>query len=191
MDRGNHYEAAFEAYLRDARLAYMPVDESRRTTLDDEPVKSLDFIVHGLGERKLLVDVKGRKFPGGSDEKRTFIWQNWSTREDIDGLERWEKLFGAGSLGLLVFIYHLLPMVDLPPGTVDLWHWRGKRYLLRAVPVLEYKEVMRERSKKWGTVHLPGPVFRSLVRPFRAFTHPESPLPAAFRVPPFAVPVLQ
>jgi hypothetical protein len=65
MDRDNHYEAAFEAYLRDARLGYTAVDESRRTSLDDEPVKSLDFIVYGGGDSKLLVDVKGRKFPGG------------------------------------------------------------------------------------------------------------------------------
>src|SRR5688572_1244974 len=125
MDRGNHYEAAFEAYLRDGRLAYMAVDESRRTSLDDEPVKSLDFIVHGLTNRKLLVDVKGRKFPGGREARPVYSWQNWSTREDVDGLERWERQFGAGSLGLLVFIYHILPTVDLAPGTVDLWHWRG------------------------------------------------------------------
>ena len=28
--RDNHYEAAFEAYLRDRRLGYVAVDESRR-----------------------------------------------------------------------------------------------------------------------------------------------------------------
>ena len=190
MDRGNHYEAAFEAYLRDARLAYVAVDESRRTTLDDEPVKSLDFIVHGLGARKLLVDVKGRQYPGGSERKRTYTWQNWSTRDDVAGLERWEQQFGAGSLGLLVFIYHMLPLVDLPPGTIDLWHWRGRRYLLRAVPVREYREAMRERSKKWGTVHMPGPLFRSKVRPFRSFTHPDLSSPASPRPLRFAAPVL-
>jgi hypothetical protein len=191
MDRGNHYEAAFEAYLRDGRLTYMAVDESRRTSLDDEPVKSLDFIVHGLTDVKLLVDVKGRQFPGGAEEKRTYSWQNWSTRADIDGLERWERRFGAGSLALLVFIYHVLPVVDLPRGTVDLWHWRGRRYLLRAVPVRDYKEAMRDRSRKWGTVHLPAPSFRAKVRPFRAFTHPESPAHATIPVPPVAAPVFR
>jgi hypothetical protein len=191
MDRGNHYEAAFEAYLRDGRLTYMAVDESRRTSLDDEPVKSLDFIVHGLSDRKLLVDVKGRKFPGGKEEKPSYSWQNWSTREDIDGLERWERSFGSGSQGLLVFIYHILPVVDLPPGTIDLWHWRGRRYLMRAIPVLDYKTAMRDRSRKWGTVHLPGASFRALVRPFRAFTHPDLPHTPRFSVPPVATPVLR
>ena len=173
MDRGNHYEAAFEAYLRDARLAYVAVDESRGATLDDEPIKSLDFIVYGLGERRLLVDVKGRKYPGGKVDKPTWSWQNWSTLEDVDGLERWEQRFGGGHQGLLVFIYHILPLVDLRPGTPDLWHWRGRRYLMRAIPVGDYKQSMRIRSPKWGTVHLPGEAFRASVRPFRDFTHPE------------------
>jgi hypothetical protein len=173
MDRSNHYEAAFEAYLRDARLPYVAVDESRRTTLDDEPVKSLDFIVYGLGASRLLIDVKGRKFPSGKPQKPSLSWQNWSTLADVDGLERWEQRFGADYQGLLVFIYYILPTVDLVPGTPDLWHWRGRRYLVRAVPVVDYKKEMRVRSRKWGTVHLPGSVFRQCVRPFRDFSHPD------------------
>ncbi|MFL5329954.1 MAG: HYExAFE family protein [Gemmataceae bacterium] len=48
MDRGNHYEAAFEDYLRDRALPYIGVDETRRSLLGDGPVKSLDFIVYGI-----------------------------------------------------------------------------------------------------------------------------------------------
>ena len=77
MDRGNHYEAAFEAYLRDRRLGYVAVDESRRSSLDDEPVKSIDFIVYGHGGARLLVDIKGRKFPGGKAGRPRYTWQNW------------------------------------------------------------------------------------------------------------------
>ncbi len=174
MDRTNHYEAAFEAYLRDARLGYVAVDESRRATLDDEPVKSVDFIVYGSRDARLLVDVKGRKFPGGKPEKFSFSWQNWSTLDDVDGLQRWQERFGDGYRGLLVFMYHILPVVDLPPGTPDLWYWRGRRYLIRAVPVADYKLAMRSRSPKWKTVYLPGPAFQASVRPFRAFSHPDS-----------------
>ena len=47
MDRGNHYEAAFEAYLQWHRLCYVAVDETRRAILDDISIKSLDFIVFG------------------------------------------------------------------------------------------------------------------------------------------------
>jgi hypothetical protein len=173
MDRANHYEAAFEAYLRDARLGYVAVDESRRALLDDEPVKSIDFIVYGLRDARLLVDVKGRQFPGGRPEKPAYTWQNWSTVEDIEGLERWQQRFGDGYRGMFVFIYHILPTVDLVPGTPDLWHWRGRRYLMRAIPVFEYKSAMRVRSRKWNTVYVPGAFFREQVRPFRTFTHPE------------------
>jgi hypothetical protein len=44
------------------------VDETHRAMLDDAPVKSLDFIVHGPGGVRLLVDVKGRRFPGGASD---------------------------------------------------------------------------------------------------------------------------
>ncbi|HJZ93346.1 MAG TPA: HYExAFE family protein [Gemmataceae bacterium] len=172
MDRGNHYEAAFEAYLRDRRLGYVAVDEVRRSTLEDEPVKSIDFIVYGPGGSKLLVDVKGRRFPGGSKEKPRRIWQNWVEREDVDGLERWQASFGGEYQGLLVFAYDIQPVVELRRGTADVWVWRGRRYLIRAVPVGDYRQHMRVRSPKWETVHLPTADFRELVRPLREFTHP-------------------
>jgi hypothetical protein len=172
MDRGNHYEKAFEAYLRDRRLAYVAVDESRRASLDDEPVKSVDFIVYGLGGARLLVDVKGRKFPGGPADRPRRVWQNWVEREDVTGLERWQVSFGSDYQAVLVFVYQILPCVELRRGTPDLWVWKGRHYLMRAVPVSEYRQHMRVRSPRWGTVHLPTAVFRDLVRPFREYTHP-------------------
>jgi hypothetical protein len=172
MDRGNHYETAFEAYLRDRRLGYVAVDESRRASLDDEPVKSIDFIVYGVDGARLLVDIKGRKFPGGSPTKPQRNWQNWVFREDVEGLERWEDSFGTEYRGLIVFAYYILPLVELRRGTSDVWCWRGRRYLMRAVPVGDYREHMRVRSPKWGTVHLPSAAFRQIVRPVREFTHP-------------------
>ena len=50
-------------------------------------------------------------------------------------------------------------------------------FLLRAVAVQEYRRHLRVRSPKWGTVALPGPVFRELVRPFHHFTQAPQPLP--------------
>jgi hypothetical protein len=171
MDRDNHYEAAFEAYLRARRLGYVAVDETHRSSLDDEPVKSLDFIVHGARGARLLVDVKGRRFPGGPKDRPRRVWESWSTRDDIDGLERWAERFGPGYLGLLVFAYQIRPTVKLPLGVRDLWFWRGRPYLYRAVPVAEYRLVMRVRSPKWGTVMLPTADFRRLVRPLSDYTH--------------------
>jgi hypothetical protein len=171
MDRGNHYEAAFEAYLQWHRLCYVAVDESRRAMLDETSIKSLDFIVFGSDGARLVVDVKGRRFPLGKPDKPRRVWECWSTRDDVDGLERWAELSGPGYVGLLVFMYHVLPNVKLPDDVEDLWTWRGKRYLLRAVPSADYRRFMRVRSPKWDTVTLPHAVFRSLVRPLHHFTH--------------------
>lgn len=172
MDRGNHYEAAFEAYLQWHRLCYVAVDETRRAHLGEERVKNLDFIVYGERLSRLLVDVKGRRFPSGSPGKKRHVWECWSTQDDITGLERWTELFGPGYQGLLVFAYQVLPEVPLPDDTDDLWTWRGRRYLLRAVRVDDYRARMRVRSPRWGTVSLPTPVFRDLVRPFHHYTSP-------------------
>jgi hypothetical protein len=171
MDRSNHYESAFEGYLQEHRLCYVAIDEGRRAWLGESRVKNLDFIVHGGAGARLLVDVKGRRFPAGPPGKWRRVWECWSTREDVDGLLRWEALFGEGFRGLLVFAYQVLPGVDFLEEVPDLWEWHGRRYLLRAVAAADYRRAMRRRSPRWGTVFLPGPAFRELARPFQHFTH--------------------
>jgi hypothetical protein len=176
MDRSNHYEAAFEAYLQWHRLCYVAVDETRRAVLDETRVKSLDFVVYGENGARLVVDVKGRRFPTGSRQRPRRVWECWSTAEDVDGLGRWARLFGPDYQGLLVFTYLLAPAVELPEDTDDLWTWRGRRYLFRAVTARDYRRHMRVRSVKWGTVHLPGAAFRRLVRPLHDYTHGSVPV---------------
>lgn len=178
MKRSNQYEAAFEGYLQWHRLSYIAVDETRRSFLGESSVKNLDFIVLGDNGARLLVDVKGRRFPGGRPERPRHVWENWSAQEDIDCLLRWMEVFGPGYLGMLVFIYQVQPTVTLPDNTADLWTWRGQRYLLRAVPVEAYRQHLRVRSPRWGTVCLPAAVFRSLVLPFSSFV-PSHTIPAA------------
>lgn len=176
MDRSNHYEAAFEAYLQWHRLCYVGVDETRRSLFGDLRLKSLDFIVYGHNQARLLIDVKGRRFPGGSKGRPRRVWENWSTQDDLDGLFHWAGLFGPGYQGVLVFVYLVEPEVLLSDDTADLWTWRGRRYLLRAVAADAYRAHARVRSPKWGTVCLPGATFRELVRPFHVFTHPKAPV---------------
>jgi hypothetical protein len=178
MDRSNHYETAFEAYLQAQRLCYIAIDETRRSLVDELPIKSLDFIVTGENAARLLVDVKGRRFPGGPPERPRRIWECWSTEDDISGLGHWEDRFGPGFRGLLVFAYLLADEVDVPDDTEDLWTWRGRRYLFRAITATDYREAMRVRSPRWRTVSLPSSAFRRLVRPLHHFTH-GSPVMAA------------
>jgi hypothetical protein len=171
MDRSNPYEAAFEAYLKAAGLCYVCVDETRRACLGDTPIKNLDFIVLGVNGARLLVDVKGRQFPGGPPERPRYTWESWSTQEDVDGLSNWTRLFGADYVALFAFLYRILPTVTLECDPADLWEFRDEKYLLRAVALDEYRRHVRVRSPKWGTVDVPAAAFRSLARPFRYYTH--------------------
>ncbi len=127
MDRSNPYEAAFESYLQLQGLCTVAVDESRRTHLGTTSVKNLDFIVLSQMGLRLLVDVKGRQFPGGPTGKQRYVWENWCTQEDLSGMASWTRLFGPGSVGLLVFLYRIGNNVTVPADTPDLWHWREQR----------------------------------------------------------------
>lgn len=44
-NRDNHYEAAFEEYLRVHGIPYVAVDEAKRSRWAEASIKSLDFIV--------------------------------------------------------------------------------------------------------------------------------------------------
>ena len=160
MDRSNHYEAAFESYLRSRGVAVVPIDEARRSYLDTDDVKSPDFIVVGPADARLVVDVKGRKFPGMSAGKPRKTWQNWVEAGDVDGLTRWAGRFGDGFRGVLAFVYHVLPSVVLPDGTPDLFTFRDRVYLARGVGVEDYRDHMKPRSPRWSTVDLPADAFR-------------------------------
>lgn len=171
MDRNNPYEAAFENYLQQRGLCYVAIDETRRALLGETPIKNLDFIVLGANGGRLLLDIKGRRFPGGTASKPRYVWENWATHEDLDGLQNWRAVFGPNYLAMLVFLYRIGPNVELPADCADLWTFRDQQFLLRAVAVDDYLQNSRVRSPKWGTVALPTETFRKLARPFRYFTH--------------------
>ncbi len=173
MDRSNPYETAFEAFLTEQGLCYVGVDETRRAVLGDVPVKNLDFIVLGASGTRLLVDVKGRQFPGGPADKPRYVWESWATRDDVDGLTHWQSLFGADYQPLFVFMYRVMPTVTLGD-TPDVWHYKNELYLFRGVTLDDYRKNMRVRSPKWGTVGLPKGTFEQIARPFRFFSHEKS-----------------
>lgn len=161
-NRGNHYEAAFEAYLRERLVRYIAVDESRRSVLAGESLKSLDYIVHIDGCSSWLVDVKGRRFPS-SDEQRQY-WKNWSTRDDLRAIAAWERLFGAGFQGLLVFAYAITG--DRSPLPAEqLFAFRERLYAFLGVRLADYACFARPISSAWQTVALPSRKFREIARP--------------------------
>lgn len=161
MKRDNHYEAAFEAYLRRERLAYIAVDEARRSLVPDGSLKSLDFIVSPPGGPAWLVDVKGRRFPSG-DEHQTY-WKNWSTRDDLRSLAAWQRHFGAGFTPLLVFAYHLVGSRS-PLPQEQLFEFRGAHYGFVAVRLADFVPHARPLSDSWDTVAMPVGEFRRAAR---------------------------
>jgi hypothetical protein len=157
--RSNHYELAFEAYLRGLKRPYVAVNESRRPLLAEMSLKSMDFIVYSADGPHLLVDVKGRRFPRPGDPGHA--WENWATADDVECLLRWEQCFGSDFRAAFVFAY------DVEPADrhAESWTFRGRTYAFYAVLVGDYLTVMRQRSPKWETVSLPAAEFRRLRRP--------------------------
>lgn len=158
-DRDNHYEAAFEAFLRARQVPYVAVDEAKRSLEGDGSLKSLDFIVSPPAGLSWLVDVKGRKFPGGEEQKT--YWKNWSARDDLRSMARWQELFGDGFLAAFVFAYLVLAdRAPLPRG--ELFEFRGARYGFVAIPLADYVPHARPISERWDTVAMPTAAFRQL-----------------------------
>jgi hypothetical protein len=161
MKRENHYELAFEEFLRERKVPYVAVDESRRSLQGDDSLKSLDFIVSSSCGIRWLVDVKGRRFPSGLKKQ---YWKNWSTRDDLVSAGRWEQMFGDCFRGLFVFAYNVRGSRSPLPAE-QLFTWRDRVYGFVAIPTAQYAMHARVLSPKWNTVMMPVRRFRSLAVP--------------------------
>ena len=162
-NRDNHYEAAFEEFLRIRGVPYVAVDEARRSLLSDgRSIKSLDFIVASPGNASWLVDVKGRRFPSG--DQTCQYWKNWSPQEDIESLGQWEDLFGQNFRGLFVFGYHVLGKRS-PLPLDQCFEFRQRLYAFVAIALDDYAVWSRPVSARWDTVAMPAAVFRRLAQP--------------------------
>jgi hypothetical protein len=152
-----HYESAFEDYLRVKGQPYVCVDDAKRAIFGKVSLKSFDFVVYSEGHANLLVDVKGRKFPdlhGGGAAAKGRAWENWITKQDIDSLGDWQRVFGGGFSSTLVFAYWLQGAARHAPFD-DVHLYRGKQYAFMAVSLDEYVKLARPRSAKWQTLSLP------------------------------------
>ncbi len=192
--RRHHYERAFEEFLRSRRIPYVAVDEARKALLPDgdagalrvteiEPraadpsappvtrtrsLKSFDFVIYAQ-PTNLLLDVKGRKViararrsaAGGAAGRL----ENWVTREDIESLTRWEALFGSEFRAAFLFVYWCDAQ---PPDALfqEVLEYRGWWYALRSVTLAEYRQHMRVRSPRWGTLDIKSDVFERISHPF-------------------------
>lgn len=162
-DRSVHYEAAFEAFLRDRRIPYVAVDEAKKALFANARLKSFDFVVYSKGGPNLLIDVKGRSLRNRTGRSG---FETWATEQDVNDLMQWEEVFGDGFKAVLTFVYWIEPPIAPEPG---MFEHRDKWYLLMGVDLAEYRNHMRRRSAKWETVCLPAQEFRSLARPLESW----------------------
>jgi hypothetical protein len=128
-------------------------------------LKSFDFVVYGQG-CNLLVEIKGRRAARRRDGSAGRL-ESWVAAEDVASMQAWEGLFGPEFRAVFLFMYchDELPADGLFEEIVrHREHW----YALRALAVRDYARLMRVRSPRWGTVHLPAAAFNSLSHPFRA-----------------------
>lgn len=182
--RGNHYEAAFAAFLQARGVPYVAVDETRRSRLGEASLKNVDFIVSpAAAGRTWLVDVKGRRFPSGGKQ----YFRNWCTREELRSLAQWETLFGARSCGLLMFAYNVVGDVAPLPRR-QLFEHGEAIYGFVGVRLDHYASWARTLSPRWDTVFMPAATFRELARPAEEFFRPVAPVNEVQQRPLIAAP---
>ena len=162
-DRTVHYEAAFEAFLRDRGIPYVAVDEAKKALFANAKLKSFDFVVYSKGGPNLLVDVKGRSCRNRSARSG---FETWTTERDVSDLLQWEQVFGEGFKAVFSFVYWIDPPLTRDVG---MYEFRERWYLLMGIDLAEYRDHMRRRSVKWETVSLPAEDFRLLARPLESW----------------------
>src|SRR3954464_10220087 len=112
-DRSIHYEAAFEAFLRDRGIPYVAVDEAKKALFSTAKLKSFDFVVYSSSGPNLLIDVKGRSLRNREQRKG---FETWTTEQDVGALLQWQQVFGDGFKAVLSFVYWIDPPLVPEPG---------------------------------------------------------------------------
>lgn len=159
----NHYERAFENWLKDNRIKYTAIDQSKRSAFGRVSLKSFDFLLYPANGATILAEVKGRTFKGRSLEKLTGL-ECWVLAADVEGLFQWQKVFGRNCCAYFVFAYKI-ENVDVDFDGRDVYEIDSDRYVFFAIRLDDYREAMKLRSPKWRTVTLPAEQFRSCAVP--------------------------
>ena len=154
----NHYERAFENWLIDNRIQYAAADEHKRAAFGRSDIKSFDFLLYLRNGQIVIAEVKGRKFKGTSLAQLAGF-ECWVTADDVDGLVKWQQVFGPGYQAVFVFDYKI-ENIDVDFDGRDVFDFDANRYVFFCVKLDDYRRFMKRRSPKWQTVTLPADKFR-------------------------------
>ncbi len=89
------------------------------------------------------------------------------TREDLEGLRKWEGVFGNEFETGLVFVYWLIGPPDREPDTY-IHMFRNEYYAFLWISASDYAAHARRHSPKWDTLTVPTKALRNLVKPVDA-----------------------
>ena len=164
----NHYERAFENWLIDNHIQYVTINEQKRAKFPASirsaeasglcKFKSFDFLLYPRNQEAIIAEVKGRAFKGTSFAKLAGF-ECWVTAEDIDGLTKWQEVFGQGHTAVFIFTYKV-ENIDVDFDGREVYDFDANRYMFFAVKLDDYRKFMKQRSPKWQTVTLPADKFR-------------------------------
>lgn len=163
---GEQYERAFEGWLSENQVPYVPVDQARRRALARVRIKTFDFLLYPRAGGPIVAELKGRRFAGASLAGLRGL-ECWVTLEDIRGLMQWQEFFAAGdkpARAAFVFAYHLARL-DVECDGREVYDGADGSYLFLAVGLEDYQQHMTRRSGKWQTVTLPAARFRRVAIP--------------------------
>jgi hypothetical protein len=135
-------------------------------------IKSFDFLLYPRNQQRrhqtvfpksdspqvIIAEVKGRSFKGTTFAKLAGL-ECWVTAEDIDGLSRWQEVFGPGHNAIFVFAYKV-ENIDVDFDGRAVYDFDNNRYVFFAIKLDDYRKFMKRRSPKWQTVTLPADMFR-------------------------------
>jgi len=156
---GNHYEKAFESWLKDNGIQYLAIDQQKRAAFSRSKIKSFDFLFYTQDSKAYIAEIKGRRFTSKAFTAFGSL-PNWVTVEDVRGIENWVEIFGKKYQGLFIFVYNL-ENIDVDADGREIFECRDKRYVFIAVTLEDYKKGQTVRSKKWKTVHLSAEYFKN------------------------------
>ncbi len=154
----NHYESAFENFLKDNQVQYIMVDEHKRAAFGRAKIKSFDFLLYPPNQSIIIAEVKGRAFKGTSFAKMTGF-ECWVTMDDVNGLVNWQKVFGWNHTPVFVFAY-CIRNIEVDFDGREIFDFDSNRYIFFALKLTDYKTHMKLRSPKWKTITLPADKFR-------------------------------
>jgi hypothetical protein len=151
----NHYEIAFSAFLHEAGVTALAVEERRRPTLDGLVLKHFDFLVNGI-DSVWALDLKGRR---GTP---------WLTRTDIFSMLGWQQLLRGKARPAFVFAFcgqcARLNELDATEYVTP-----SEQYRFTLLSLEDAQRLARPRSKRWGTLGFEWKAFCRHAKPLENF----------------------